>query len=85
LESWLESDSQFGVTKALIGHYVRHENEPTGCRRKRLLGFAGVHFRARAGRELATEAADFKEGGGARRVSAGARLHRQWRCGTDSI
>ena len=27
----LETDSQFGVTKALIGHYVRHE---TGRRRR---------------------------------------------------
>ena len=25
---YLETDSQFGVTKALIGHFVRHENEP---------------------------------------------------------
>ena len=24
----LETDSQFGVTRALIGHYVRHDNEP---------------------------------------------------------
>jgi hydroxyquinol 1,2-dioxygenase len=24
----LETDSQFGVTERLIGHYVRHENEP---------------------------------------------------------
>ena len=24
----IETDSQFGVTKALIGHYVRHDNEP---------------------------------------------------------
>jgi catechol 1,2-dioxygenase len=24
----LETDVQFGVTHALIGHYVRHENEP---------------------------------------------------------
>jgi hydroxyquinol 1,2-dioxygenase len=24
----LETDSQFGVTRALIGHYVRHNNEP---------------------------------------------------------
>ena len=24
----LETDSQFGVTHALIGHYVRHDNEP---------------------------------------------------------
>ena len=26
-DPYLETDSQFGVTKALIGHYVRHENE----------------------------------------------------------
>jgi hydroxyquinol 1,2-dioxygenase len=24
----LDTDSQFGVTRALIGHYVRHDNEP---------------------------------------------------------
>ena len=24
----LETDSQFGVTRALVGHYIRHENEP---------------------------------------------------------
>ena len=27
-DPYLETDSQFGVTKALIGHYVKHENEP---------------------------------------------------------
>ena len=26
-DPYLETDSQFGVTKALIGHYVRHEND----------------------------------------------------------
>lgn len=26
-DPYLETDSQFGVTKALIGHYVQHENE----------------------------------------------------------
>jgi hydroxyquinol 1,2-dioxygenase len=27
-DPYLETDVQFGVTQALIGHYVRHENEP---------------------------------------------------------
>jgi hypothetical protein len=27
-DPYLETDSQFGVTKALIGHYVKHEREP---------------------------------------------------------
>ncbi len=27
-DPYLETDSQFGVTKALIGHYVKHENGP---------------------------------------------------------
>jgi catechol 1,2-dioxygenase len=27
-DQYLETDSQFGVTKALIGHYVKHESEP---------------------------------------------------------
>jgi catechol 1,2-dioxygenase len=27
-DPYLETDSQFGVTKALIGHYKLHENEP---------------------------------------------------------
>lgn len=27
-DAYLETDSQFGVTKALIGRYVRHEREP---------------------------------------------------------
>jgi catechol 1,2-dioxygenase len=27
-DPYLETDSQFGVTKALIGHYVKHANEP---------------------------------------------------------
>jgi catechol 1,2-dioxygenase len=27
-DPYLETDSQFGVTTALIGHYVRHEHEP---------------------------------------------------------
>jgi hydroxyquinol 1,2-dioxygenase len=27
-DPYLETDSQFGVTRALIGHFVRHENEP---------------------------------------------------------
>ena len=27
-DQYLETDSQFGVTKALIGHYVKHEGEP---------------------------------------------------------
>ena len=26
-DKYLDTDSQFGVTKALIGHYVKHENE----------------------------------------------------------
>ncbi|MET0681244.1 MAG: dioxygenase [Burkholderiales bacterium] len=28
-DRYLDTDSQFGVTKALIGHYVKHENEPS--------------------------------------------------------
>ena len=27
-DPYLETDSQFGVTKALIGRYVKHDNEP---------------------------------------------------------
>jgi catechol 1,2-dioxygenase len=27
-DPYIETDSQFGVTKALIGNYVKHENEP---------------------------------------------------------
>jgi catechol 1,2-dioxygenase len=27
-DQYLETDSQFGVTKALIGHYVKHEGQP---------------------------------------------------------
>ncbi len=27
-DPWLETDVQFGVTRALVGNYVRHENEP---------------------------------------------------------
>jgi catechol 1,2-dioxygenase len=28
-DEWLDSDVQFGVTKALIGNYVRHDNGPS--------------------------------------------------------
>jgi len=45
----LETDSQFGVTQALIGHYVRHDNGPgAGTRRQGGVVFARLHVRHRA-------------------------------------
>ncbi len=55
----LETDSQFGVTERLIGHYVRHENEPAPYgRREGPVVLAVVHVRSRRRRAEAAAPAD---------------------------
>ena len=54
----LETDVQFGVTRALIGDYVRHDGPAPARGRERRVVFARSDFRDGAGRGQAAEAAD---------------------------
>ncbi len=74
----LDTDAQFGVTRALIASYVRHEpgDEPApGAGRDRALVHAGLRVHRGAGRSVAAHAAGIGEvgnaGGGAGRASRG--------------
>ena len=47
-DPYLETDVQFGVTQALVGHYVRHEGDAgAGAGRERPVVFARAHVRCR--------------------------------------
>ncbi len=54
----LETDAQFGVTRALIGDYVRHDGPGAGAGREGRVVFARPDLRHGAGREQTAEAAD---------------------------
>ena len=54
----LETDVQFGVTRALIGDYVRHDGRGAGGRRDRRMVFARSDFRDGAGQKPSAQAAD---------------------------
>ena len=60
----IESDVQFGVTRALIGNYIRHDEPAPDVGLRGALVFAGPAFRA-AGRGLAApQGADPVQGAG---------------------
>ena len=54
----LETDVQFGVTRALIGDYVRHDGPGAGGRREGRVVFARSDFRDGAGQKPPAQAAD---------------------------
>ena len=54
----LETDVQFGVTRALIGDYVRHDGRGAGGRREGRVVFARSDLRDGAGQEPPAQAAD---------------------------
>ena len=59
----LETDVQFGVTRALVGQYVLHEGEAAPAADvERPVVFARSSLRHRAGRSEAAEAADHRQG-----------------------
>ncbi len=61
----IDTDVQFGVTRQLIGNYVRHENEPAPARRRQgAVVFARLHLRHGAGPDQAAASADHRQGAG---------------------
>ena len=54
----LETDVQFGVTRALVGDYVRHDGQGAGAGREGRVVFARSDFRDGAGQKPAAQAAD---------------------------
>ena len=60
----LETDVQFGVTKALIGNYVRHENEPAPAADVKGPWYSFDYtFAMESGRGKAAARADHRQGG----------------------
>ena len=53
----LETDAQFGVTRALIGNYVRHDGPAPAAGRDRRMVFARSDLRDGAGQKPAAQAA----------------------------
>ena len=71
----LDTDVQFGVTRALIGAYVRHDEPEAEPRLRGALVFARPALRAGARRGPPPQAADPQQGRGALRMRpVGARL-----------
>ena len=60
----LETDSQFGVTRALIGHYVRHDGPAPAPDVKGPWYSLELHLHDRAGHREAAAAADHRQGAG---------------------
>ena len=61
-DKFLETDVQFGVTRHLIGDYVRHESNAAGARRHRPVVFARPQLRDGGRDHAAAEAADHRQG-----------------------
>ena len=62
-DKFIDTDVQFGVTRHLIGNYVRHENETAaGARRQGRVVFARLHLRHGSGHDQAAAAADHRQG-----------------------
>ena len=57
----LETDSQFGVTTALIGHYVRHDGPAPASGREGTMVFARSHLQDGARRRQAAAAAHHRQ------------------------
>ena len=64
-DKFIDSDVQFGVTRRLIGNYVRHENEPrAGGGREGPVVLARLHLHDGAGHDEASARADIRQGEG---------------------
>ena len=64
-DRFIDSDVQFGVTRHLIGNYVRHERESAGCRRERTVVFARAHLPPWKRAAPTAAAADHRKGAAA--------------------
>jgi len=71
-DPFLETDVQFGVTRALVGRYVPHDGAAPDCRRAGSLVFAGTRIRHLRRRRLLAAAAHHRENRGPTPAARGA-------------